>query len=69
MVVGVVSRSDILCAILKNIMDAQTTVEDDGSIQAKIICELQKQSLGPSIQGMVLNGKVKLYGVIFIGNA
>jgi len=66
LLVGIVSRADLLRALANAPPDAIATKDDDATLRARILEEIGRQPWGPSgaVEVVVENGEVNLRGVL-----
>jgi CBS domain-containing protein len=67
--VGIVARSDIMCAVLRALPASAAAVSDDERIRKQIAAELARHSWAAGIRVTVTHGKAELSGAIFDGRA
>ncbi len=64
-ITGIVTRSDLMRAVLRIMPDTNTSVGSDNDIRSSIVNELKRHSWSGQIQVTVHAGVVEFYGAIF----
>jgi CBS domain-containing protein len=66
-VVGIVTRSNLMHAMVSLVRSAPAAAKDDATIREKLLAEMQKEKWAPAatVNVVVRNGVVELWGMIF----
>jgi CBS domain-containing protein len=64
-IVGIVTRQNLLHALIRQRAAAEPVVTDDTTIRERLLAELKTQPWAPQIDVFVQDGKVRLSGTIF----
>jgi hypothetical protein len=66
-VVGIVSRANLVHALVSLAPETEDTIPSDASIRQRILAEIDRQPWGPRnlVNVIVRNGNVELWGTIF----